>query len=258
MTDDATPASGEPLLGEVAVVTGASRGIGAAVASELARLGADVGLVQRGKAEDTRAEIERLGRRVHVVRADLADCDAAMGAVSEVAEALGRLDVAVANAGTMVRGPALELRLEDFKRTIDVNLTAVFAVSQAAARRFVSGDSGGRIVHIASVLSFQGGINVCAYAASKGGVAQLTRALANEWAPLGIRVNAVAPGYVANELTKTLRDDPQRYADITARVPAGRWAMDDEIATAVAWLASPAAAYVHGHVLVVDGGWLAR
>lgn len=254
----AAPTADEPLLGEVAVVTGASRGIGAAVAIELARLGADVGLVQRGDAEDTRAEIEGLSRRTHVVRADMGDCDAAMKAVYEVDEALGRLDIAVANAGMTVRGPALELRIDDFKRTIDVNLTGVFAVSQAAARRFVAGDSGGRIVHIASVLSFQGGINVCAYAASKGGVAQLTRALANEWAPLGIRVNAVAPGYVANELTKPLRDDPQRYLDITARVPAGRWAANEEIAAAVAWLASPGAAYVHGHVLAVDGGWLAR
>jgi 2-dehydro-3-deoxy-D-gluconate 5-dehydrogenase len=258
VTESAAPASSKPLLGEVAVVTGASRGIGAAIAIELARLGADVGLVQRGEAGDTRRLIEGLGRRVHVVQADLVDCDAATGAVYEVAESLGRLDVAVANAGTMVRGPALELRLEDFKRTIDVNLTAVFAVSQAAARRFVAGEFAGRIVHIASVLSFQGGINVCAYAASKGGVAQLTRALANEWAPLGIRVNAVAPGYVANELTKPLRDDPQRFADIMARVPAGRWATDEEIAGAVAWLASPAATYVHGHVLTVDGGWLAR
>ncbi|MDQ3659904.1 MAG: SDR family oxidoreductase [Actinomycetota bacterium] len=258
MTEDADPPPDEVLRGEVAVVTGASRGIGAAVAIELARLGADVGLVQRGSAEDTRAVIEGLGRRAHVVRADLGDGEGAMRAVDEVADVFGRLDVAVANAGTMVRGPALELPLEDFKRTIDVNLTAVFAVSQAAARRYVRGDSPGRIVHIASVLSFQGGVNVCAYAASKGGVAQLTRALANEWAPLGIRVNAVAPGYVTNELTKPLRDDPQRFADITARVPAGRWAENEEVAAAVAWLASPAATYVHGHVLAVDGGWLAR
>lgn len=257
MTEDAAPVPGE-LLGEVAVVTGASRGIGAAVAIELARSGADVGLVQRGEAEDTRAEIERLGRRVHVVRADVGDGEAAMRAVDEVGDVFGRLDVAVANAGMTVRGPALELSLDDFKRTIDVNLTGVFALSQAAGRRFITGDSGGRIVHIASVLSFQGGINVCAYAASKGGVAQLTRALANEWAPLGIRVNAVAPGYVANELTKPLREDPQRYADISARIPAGRWATVEDIARAVAWLASPAAAYVHGHVLAVDGGWLAR
>ena len=258
MIEDAAPVPGDPLLREVAVVTGASRGIGAAVAIELARLGADIGLVQRGAAADTRVEIERLGRRVHVVRADVGDGEAAMRAVDEVGEVFGRLDVAVANAGTTVRGPALELPLDDFKRTIDVNLTGVFAISQAAARRFLASGSPGRIVHIASVLSFQGGINVCAYAASKGGVAQLTRALANEWAPLGIRVNAVAPGYVANDLTLPLREDPQRYADISARIPAGRWATVEEIALAVAWLASPAAAYVHGHVLAVDGGWLAR
>jgi 2-dehydro-3-deoxy-D-gluconate 5-dehydrogenase len=258
VTEADPPALDEYLRGEAAVVTGASRGIGAAVAVELARRGADVGLVQRGDAAGTRAEIEELGRLAHVVRADVGDGEAAMAAVYEVEEALGRLDIAVANAGLTVRGSALELSLDDFKRTLDVNLTGVFAVSQAAARRFVANGTKGRIVHIASVLSFQGGIKVCSYAASKGGVAQLTRALANEWAPLGIRVNAVAPGYVATNLNQSLRDDAQRYAAITARIPLGRWAAENEIAGAVAWLTSPDAAYVHGHVLAVDGGWLAR
>jgi 2-deoxy-D-gluconate 3-dehydrogenase len=256
---EAEPAAlGEYLRGEVAVVTGASRGIGAAVAVELARRGADVGLVQRGDAADTKEEIERLGRLTHSVRVDVGDGEAAMAAVYEVEEALGRLDIAVANAGITVRGSALDVSLDDFKRTLDVNLTGVFAVSQAAARRFVASGTRGRIVHIASVLSFQGGVNVCAYAASKGGVGQLTRALANEWAPLGIRVNAVAPGYVATDLNQSLRHDPQRYSAITARIPLGRWGTEDDIAGAVAWLTSPAAAYVHGHLLVVDGGWLAR
>lgn len=256
------------LAGKVALVTGASRGIGHAIALELARLGADVGLVQRGDARATVAEIEGIGCRAHVVSADLADADESERAVEEVAEALGRLDVLVANAATIHREPALELSLAAWRRTLDLNLTAVFAASRAAARRFLAqgqgaGDAGaaralGSIVHVASVLSFQGGINVCAYAASKGGVAQLTKALANEWAPLGIRVNAVAPGYVANEQTEPLRADPERYAQISERIPLGRWATPDDIARVVGFLVSPAAEYVHGHVLAADGGWLAR
>ena len=247
-----------PLAGEVALVTGASRGIGRAVALELARRGADVGLVQRGDATDTVAAIEQLGRRVHVVQADLADPTRAESAVDETAEALGGLDVLVASAGTIHREPALTVSLDDWRRIIDLNLTGVFAASRAAARRFVADGRPGRIVHVASVLSFQGGINVSAYAASKGAVAQLTKALANEWAPLGIRVNAVAPGYVANDQTAPLRADAQRYAEITSRIPVGRWATNEEIARAVAFLVSHDAGYVHGHVLAVDGGWLAR
>ena len=247
-----------PLAGEVALVTGASRGIGRAVALELARLGADVACVQRGDAAGTAAAIEALGRRAHVVRADLSDAEAAAPAVAEVAATMGRLDVLVANAGTIHRQDALEVSLADFRRIVELNLVSVFALSQAAARRFVAQGSGGRIVHVASVLSFQGGLNVCGYAASKGGVAQLTKALANEWAPLGIRVNAIAPGYVANDQTAPIRADPRRFAEISARIPAGRWATDDEIAGAVGFLVSPAAGYMHGHVLAVDGGWLCR
>ena len=247
-----------PLAGEVALVTGASRGIGRAVALELARLGSDLGLVQRGDAAGTVAGVEALGRRAHVVRADLGDAGAAERAVDEVADALGRLDVLVANAGTIHREPALEVSLEDFRRVLEVNLVGAFAAARAAARRLASRASAGRIVFIASVLSFQGGINVCSYAASKGGIAQLTKALANEWAPLGIRVNAVAPGYVANEQTAPLREDPRRFAEISARIPAGRWASGEDVAGVVAFLVSPAASYVHGHVLAADGGWLAR
>jgi len=246
------------LAGEVALITGASRGIGKAVALELARIGADVGLVQRGDAAGTVAGVEALGRRAHVVRADLRDAEAAERAVDEVADFLGRLDVLVANAGTIHREPALEVSLEDFRRIVDINLVGAFAAARAAARRFVAAASEGCIVFIASVLSFQGGINVCSYAASKGGVSQLTKALANEWAPLGIRVNAIAPGYVANEQTAPLRRDPGRFAEISARIPAGRWATDEDVARVVAFLVSPDAAYIHGHVLAADGGWLAR
>jgi 2-deoxy-D-gluconate 3-dehydrogenase len=250
--------SRQPLEGRCAVVTGASQGIGRAVALRLARLGCDVGLVQRGDAAETAAGIAALGRRAEVVRADLEQAERGEAAVAAVAERFGRLDVAVCNAATTHRQPALEVSLQDWRRVIEVNLTAVFAVARAAARVFLAQGGGGSIVTVASVLSFQGGINVVPYAASKGGVAQLTKALANEWAPLGIRVNAVCPGYVANQQTAPLLADPKRHAEISARIPAGRWATDDDIAGAVAFLVSADASYVHGSVLTVDGGWLAR
>jgi 2-deoxy-D-gluconate 3-dehydrogenase len=246
------------LAGEAALVTGSSRGIGRATAVALARLGADVGLVQRGDAAEVAAEIERLGRRAVVVRADLADAEAGERAVDEVADALGRLDVAVVNAGLIQRVPALEVSLDEWRRILDVNLTAAFAVSRAAARRFLALGRGGRIVHLASQLSFFGGVNVAAYSASKGGIVQLAKSQSNEWAPLGIRVNAVAPGWVETEMTAELRANAPRLAEITGRIPLGRWATEDEIADVVCFLVSPAARYVSGHVLAVDGGYLAR
>jgi 2-deoxy-D-gluconate 3-dehydrogenase len=247
-----------PLAGKAAVVTGASRGIGRAIALRLARDGADIGLLQRSDATDVAGEISDLGRRAHVVRVDLERLEEGERAVDAAAEVLGRLDIAIVNAGRIVRRPALELPLDEWERTLAVNLTSAFTVSRAAARRFLAQGGGGAIVHVASVLSFQGGLNVAAYAASKGGVAQLTRALANEWARFGIRVNAVAPGYVANDQTAPLREDETRHRQITERIPAGMWASNDDIAAAVAFLVSPDAGYVHGHVLAVDGGWLAR
>ncbi len=247
-----------PLAGKVALVTGASRGIGRAIALRLAAEGADVGLVQRGAAADVAAEIKAGGRRAHVVRADLGESGVAAAAVNEVADTLGRLDVAVANAGRIVRKPALELSLEEWEATIALNLTSAFALSQAAARRFVEQGGGGAIVHVASVLSFQGGLNVAAYAAGKGGLVRLTQALANEWAAQGIRVNAVAPGYVETDQTEPLRADEVRLRQISERIPAGRWGTPEDIAGAVSFLVSPAAEYVHGHVLAVDGGWLGR
>jgi 2-dehydro-3-deoxy-D-gluconate 5-dehydrogenase len=211
-----------PLAGKAAVVTGASRGIGRAIALRLARDGADIGLLQRSDATDVAREISDLGRRAHVVRVDLEQPEAGERAVVAAADALGRLDIAIVNAGRIVRRPALELPLDEWERTLAVNLTSAFTVSRAAARRFFAQGGGGAIVHVASVLSFQGGLNVAAYAASKGGVAQLTRALANEWARFGIRVNAVAPGYVANDQTAPLREDETRHRQITEAHP-GRY-----------------------------------
>jgi 2-deoxy-D-gluconate 3-dehydrogenase len=246
------------LAGEVAIVTGASRGIGRAIAVALAELGADVGLLQRGDAAETVAAIEALGRRAHVVQVDLADGRAAEQAVDTAAEALGRLDVCVCNAGIISRAPVLDVPLEEFDAVLAVNVGSAFAVSRAAARRFVASGAGGRIVHIASVTSFHGSAQAAAYSVSKGAVAQLVKSQANEWARLGIRVNAVAPGWVETDLTAPLREDGTRNAEITGRIPLGRWAREPEIAAAVAFLVSPDATYVHGHLLAVDGGYMGR
>jgi 2-deoxy-D-gluconate 3-dehydrogenase len=192
------------------------------------------------------------------VKCDLESAEDAVRAVEEATEKLGRVDICVCNAGTMFRAPALELPVEELRRVIEVNVVGAFVVSRAAARHMVEQGDGGRIVHIASMMSFHAGINTLAYATSKGALAQMMKAQANEWAPLGLRVNAVAPGWVATELTTALREDEKRFAEISARIPVGRWASGDDIAGAVAFLCLPESEYVNGTVLPVDGGWLAR
>jgi 2-dehydro-3-deoxy-D-gluconate 5-dehydrogenase len=246
------------LGGRVALVSGASRGVGQAIAARLAGLGADIGMVQRTDARDTVEAVGAAGRRSAVVRADLADPAAAAAAVDRVAGELGRLDICVCNAGTIHRQPALDVPLETWTQVVTVNLVSVFAMARAAARLMLTQGSGGAIVLIASVLSFQGGVNVSSYAAAKAGVANLARALANEWTALGIRVNAVAPGYLDTDQTAALRADAGRKRQIDERIPAGRWGSADDVASAVAFLAAGDSAYVNGHTLVVDGGWLGR
>ena len=246
------------LDGRAALVTGAGRGIGRAIARGLAEAGADVCLAGRGEGlEEGAHEIERMGRRAAVVAADLADASEAARVIPQAEERLGRVDILVNNAGIIRRAPVLEYAEADWDAVLSVNLKSVFLLSQAAARGMAARGVG-KIVNVASLLSFQGGITVPAYAASKGAVAQLTKAMANELAARGVNVNAVAPGYVATDNTAALRADETRARQILDRIPAGRWGEPSDLVGTAIFLASRASDYVHGHVLVVDGGWLAR
>lgn len=246
------------LDGQVAIVTGASRGLGAAMAQALAEAGADVALVARGDMSEVEEGIQRVGRRAVAISADLEDRSSPARIITEVLSKFGQADVLVNNAGIIRRANVLEYSDEDWDAVIEVNLRSVFALSREFARVLVARKSPGRIINIASMLSFQGGVRVSAYTAAKSGLLGLTRALANELAPIGINVNAVAPGYMATDNTQALRDDPTRSREIMARIPAGRWGTPDDLKGAVVYLASPAAAYVHGTTLAVDGGWLSR
>jgi len=246
------------LDGMVALVTGAATGIGAAIATSLATAGADVACHGNARKPDsTSQKVQSLGRRALSIRGDLARSETAAQLVEDTISGLGRIDVLVNNAGTIRRAPAVEYSEEDWSTVIEVNLSSVFRLCQAAGRRMIR-QGKGKIVNIASLLSFQGGITVPAYAASKGGVTQLTKALANEWASLGVNVNAIAPGYVKTDNTAALQKDATRSRQILERIPAGRWAEPADIAGAAVFLCSGASDYVHGHVLAVDGGWLGR
>ncbi len=251
------PAPDFSLHGRTALVTGARGGIGRACALALAASGADVLCWGRDSGVRVTAdEVEALGRRSWAVGADLADLDATTAEVARVLDA-HRVDVLVNNAGIIRRAPAATASLEDWRAVLTVNLDAAFVLATAVGRRMLA-DRWGRIVNMASLLSFQGGILVPAYTASKHALAGLTKALANEWVADGVTVNAVAPGYVATDNTAPLRADPLREPAIRSRIPAGKWGEPEDVAAAVVFLASPAARYVNGHVLVVDGGWLAR
>jgi 2-deoxy-D-gluconate 3-dehydrogenase len=246
------------LSGRVALVTGGNRGLGQAIAVALAEAGADVAVACRsGQADETMAAIAAAGRRGLAVAVDLSDPAAAVPLVERAAAELGRLDILVNNAGIIRRAAALETSLEDWRAVIDVNLNSVWACAQAAAR-LMAAQGGGKIITVASLLSFQGGLRVPAYAAAKHAVVGLTKALANEWAALGINVNAIAPGYMVTDNTSALRADPERSRQIGERIPAGRWGEPGDLAGAAVFLAARASDYVHGHTLVVDGGWMAR
>jgi 2-dehydro-3-deoxy-D-gluconate 5-dehydrogenase len=247
------------LNGKNALVTGSHKGLGAAIAVSLAEAGANVGCHGRdpnpGSACD---EIRALRRKTFYLAGDVADAKMCSGLIERTVAEFGSIDILVNNAGTIRRAPAAEFSFEDWDEVIAVNLSAVFRISQSAGREMLKQAKGGKIVNIASLLSFQGGILVPAYAAAKGGVAQLTKALSNEWAAKGINVNAIAPGYMATDNTAALRSDPLRSRQILERIPAGRWGGPKDLAGATVFLCSSASDYVHGHVLVVDGGWLAR
>ena len=247
------------LDGQVALVTGASAGLGAAMAIALAEAGADVAVHGNSRSPvNSSAHIAGLGRRSMTVTGDLGDRAVSGRLVDDVVSGLGRLDILVNNAGLIRRAPAAQFSDEDWDRVIEVDLTSAFRLARAAGAYMIAAGHGGRIINIASILAFQGGITVPAYAAAKGGLAQLTRALANEWASTDINVNAIAPGYIETDVTAALRADPVRNRQILDRIPAGRWGRPDDLAGAVVFLASPASRYVHGHVLAVDGGWLGR
>jgi 2-dehydro-3-deoxy-D-gluconate 5-dehydrogenase len=244
--------------GKVALVTGAASGIGAAIARGLAEAGADVVCHgNRRRADDTVAAVRALGRQSVAVEGDLAEGATPGRIVDEALQAFGRIDILVNNAGMITRAPALEVSELDWSSVLTVNLTSAFALCQRVGRGMVERGSG-KIVNVASLLSFQGGIRVPAYAASKGGLAQLTKALANEWGSRNVNVNAIAPGYIRTTNTAALAADPDRNRQILERIPAGRWGEAHDLIGAVVFLCSRASDYVHGHVLAVDGGWLSR
>ncbi len=245
------------LSSRVAVVTGANTGIGQAIAIALAQAGADVALVGRTPAEDTAAAIRDLGRRALIVSADLSSIAPVQRIVDETVAGLGGLDILVNNAGIIRRADAVDFTEEDWDAVVDTNLKSVFFLCQAAGRHMIA-KGRGRIINIASMLTFQGGIRVPSYTASKSGIGGLTKLLANEWAKHGLSVNAIAPGYIATNNTAALQADEARNAAILDRIPAGRWGDAADLGGAAVFLASDAAAYVQGHILAVDGGWLAR
>jgi 2-deoxy-D-gluconate 3-dehydrogenase len=246
------------LGGRVALVTGASTGLGQAIAIGLAEAGADVACHGNTHApEGTCAAVIKAGRKAFALTGDLSDSGTPRRLIESTIEHFGQLDILVNNAGTIRRAPATEYSEEDWATVIEVNLSSVFRMAQLAGRHMIE-RGGGKILNIASLLSFQGGITVPAYAASKGGVAQLTKALANEWAAKNINVNAIAPGYMRTDNTRALQQDDTRNRQILERIPAGRWGEPEDLSGAAVFLCSEASDYINGHVLLVDGGWMGR
>lgn len=247
------------ISGKTALVTGASRGIGQAIAVSMAKAGVEIIAVASSEEnlKDTTGLIEAIGGKVKAIGCDQSSASDITRTVDAAIEYAGRIDILVNNAGTIRRSPARDYSDEDWNAVININLTGVFQFCRAIGGKMID-QGGGKIINIASLLSFQGGITVPAYAASKGGVSQLTKALANEWASDNVQVNAIAPGYIATDNTAALRADAARNQSILSRIPTGRWGAPEDIAGAAMFLASPASNYVNGHILTVDGGWMAR
>ncbi|MFL6575366.1 MAG: 2-dehydro-3-deoxy-D-gluconate 5-dehydrogenase KduD [Povalibacter sp.] len=246
------------LAGKVAVVTGANTGLGQGIAIALAQAGADVVGVGRSSAKDTEREVQSTGRRFHFVHADLEQSGAAAKVIAQAVDLGGQVDILVNNAGIIRRNDALVFTEDDWDAALDVNLKTPFFLAQAAAQSMLKAGRGGKIINIVSMLSFQGGIRTASYTASKSGLAGITRLLANEWAARGINVNAIAPGYFETNNTNALRADEQRNRDILARIPAARWGRPSDLGGAAVFLSSAASDYIHGTIIPVDGGWLAR
>lgn len=246
------------LQGKVAVVTGANTGLGQGIAVALAEAGADIVAVGRSSTEETEGLVKAIGRRFASIKADLSDPGVSQGVIDQAIAALGAVDILVNNAGIIRRNDSIDFTEADWDAVMNTNFKTVFFLSQAAARWMIANNRGGKIINIASMLSFQGGIRVPSYTSSKSGVAGLTKILANEWSGKGISVNAIAPGYFATNNTEALRNDETRNKDILARIPVGRWGKPSDLGGAAVFLASSASDYVQGTVLAVDGGWLAR
>jgi 2-deoxy-D-gluconate 3-dehydrogenase len=246
------------LTSKVAIVTGASAGIGQGIAIALAEAGADIVGVARSSMQETEQRVAAEGRRFLSLNADLSSTAPISRIVEETATWGGHVDILVNNSGIIRRADAIDFTEQDWDDVMNVNLKSAFFLTQAVARKMLAQGTGGKVINIASMLSFQGGIRVPSYTASKSGLAGLTKLLACEWAAKGINVNAIAPGYFATDNTRQLRDDPDRSAAILGRIPAGRWGKPADLGGAAVFLASDAAHYVHGIVLPVDGGWLAR
>jgi len=246
------------LSGKTALVTGANTGLGQGMALALAEAGADIALVGRTDPTETLEQLASIGVKTCSVRADLSHADRVADIIDEVVSTLGRVDILVNNAGIIKRNEAIDFTPEDWDAVMNVNLRTLFFLSQAFARQIVEKSKTGKIINIASMLTFQGGIRVPSYTASKSGVGGLTKALANEWAAHGINVNAIAPGYFATNNTAALQADEKRNAEILGRIPSGRWGRPSDMGGAVVFLASAASDYVQGITLPVDGGWLSR
>lgn len=246
------------LTGKVALVTGCNTGLGQGMALGLAQAGCDIVGVNIAQALETQQKIEAVGKRFFNIEADLTKLDDIPRIVASAVEQFGKIDVLVNNAGIIRREDALDFSEKDWDDVMNINIKTVFFLSQAVAKQFIQQGQGGKIINIASMLSFQGGIRVPSYTASKSGVMGITRLMANEWAKYNINVNAIAPGYMATDNTAALRADESRSQEILGRIPAGRWGLPADVAGPCVFLASSAADYVNGYTLAVDGGWLAR